>query len=136
MRPANGRQWFRTWACLPVSRRRMAVDLTGKFLSRSREVRIVTNLCLYWDEIFLIEDARSPEVRLTPINADAADLHFRGFSQPVIDPTREQPERFLYDHVRPISNWNPTAGLYTRYGDVRPLVNKVDDKLVDHGFGG
>ena len=38
----------------------MAVDLTGKFLSASREVRIVTNLCVYWDEIFLVEnDARA-----------------------------------------------------------------------------
>ncbi len=113
----------------------MAVDLTGKFLSHSREVRIVTNLCLYWDEIFLLEDARAPQVHLTSINADAAELHFRGFSQPVIDPTREQPERFLYEQVRPISNWNPTSGFYTRYGDVRPLVNKVDDKLVIMGSG-
>ena len=28
----------------------IAVDLTGKWLSDSREVRIVTNLCVYWDE--------------------------------------------------------------------------------------
>ncbi len=38
----------------------IVVDLTGKFLSRSREVRIVTNLCVYWDEIFLAEHAASP----------------------------------------------------------------------------
>jgi hypothetical protein len=31
----------------------MVVDLTGKFVSSSREVRIVTNMCLYWDEIYL-----------------------------------------------------------------------------------
>jgi tetratricopeptide (TPR) repeat protein len=31
----------------------IVVDLTGKFLSKSREIRIVTNLCVYWDEIFL-----------------------------------------------------------------------------------
>ena len=43
----------------------IAVDLTGKFLSASREVRIVTNLCVYWDEIFLSEEtgraARAPD---------------------------------------------------------------------------
>ena len=55
----------------------IAVDLTGKFLSTSREVRIVTNLCVYWDEIFLIDDARAPRTKLTPLNATAADLHFR-----------------------------------------------------------
>ena len=34
----------------------MAVDLTGKFLSASREVRIVTSLCVYWDEIYLFDN--------------------------------------------------------------------------------
>ena len=38
----------------------MAVDLSGKFLSSSREVRIITNLCVYWDEIFLVEDDAPP----------------------------------------------------------------------------
>ncbi len=113
----------------------IVVDLTGKFLSRSREVRIVTNLCVYWDEIFLMPDSRAPQVRLTPIDADTADLHFRGFSKAVIDPNRDQPEQFLYDQVRPVSNWNPTRGLYTRYGDVRTLVNRVDDRMVIMGSG-
>jgi hypothetical protein len=45
----------------------IAVDLTGKFLSDSREIRIVTNLCVYWDEIFLGEDPSAPAVRTTPI---------------------------------------------------------------------
>ena len=38
----------------------IAVDLTGKFPGASREVRIVTNLCVYWDEIFLGEDSAPP----------------------------------------------------------------------------
>lgn len=113
----------------------MVVDLTGKFLSNSREVRIVTSLCVYWDEISLIEDARAPQLRLTPLNAAGADVHFRGFSQALIDPKRQQPEKFLYDQVRPVSNWNPTPGLYTRYGDVRPLVTDVDDRMVVMGSG-
>src|SRR5262249_26854279 len=44
------------------------VDLTGKFLSASREVRIVTNLCVYWDQIFLSEDTGAPAARITPID--------------------------------------------------------------------
>src|SRR5437016_10801633 len=60
----------------------IAVDLTGKWLSASRQVRIVTNLCVYWDEIFLTENAASPQVRMTPVDATFADLHFRGFSKP------------------------------------------------------
>ncbi len=113
----------------------ISVDLAGKFLSRSREVRIVTNLCVYWDEVFLIDDAGAPETKLTPLNAVAANLHFRGFSRPVIDPQRKQPEQFLYSDVHPISNWNPTPGLYTRYGDVTPLLRTPDDEMVIMGSG-
>lgn len=113
----------------------IVVDLTGKFLSASREVRIVTNLCVYWDEIFLTEDASAPQVRLTPVDAASADLHFRGFSAHIIDPNRQQPERFFYSQVSELSNWNPTRGSYTRYGDVLPLVRKVDDKLIVMGSG-
>jgi hypothetical protein len=43
----------------------MAVDLTGKFLSASREVRIVTSLCVYWDEIYLFEN-NAPPRRASP----------------------------------------------------------------------
>ena len=46
----------------------IAVDLTGKFLSDSREVRIVTNLCVYWDEIFLSEDTAAPSVTQTVLS--------------------------------------------------------------------
>ena len=113
----------------------IVVDLTGKFLSASRQVRIVTNLCVYWDDIFLIPDASAPRTRLTPLNAESADVHFRGFSRPVIDPARRQPEKFLYNDVRPISNWNPTRGMYTRYGDVTPLVIAPDDRMVIMGSG-
>jgi hypothetical protein len=35
----------------------------------------------------------------------------------------------------PVSMWNPTPGRYTRYGDVRPLVKAVDDRLVIMGSG-
>ncbi len=113
----------------------IAVDLTGKFLSASREVRITTNLCVYWDEIYLSEDTTAPTVRITPVNPDWAELHFRGFSQPTIDPLRKQPESFDYSKVVPVSMWNPTPGNYTRYGDVRPLLESVDDRLVIMGSG-
>jgi tetratricopeptide (TPR) repeat protein len=113
----------------------LAVDLTGKFLSKSREVRIVTSMCVYWDEIFLGEDSGAPEVRLTAMDASSADLRFRGFSKVLIHPERRQPERFVYDEVRPVSTWNPTPGWYTRYGDVRELMRVVDDRLVVMGPG-
>jgi hypothetical protein len=113
----------------------MAVDLTGKFLSASREVRIVTNLCVYWDQIFLSEEPEAPRVRLTPIDAGTADVRLRGFSRPVIDARREQPESFEYARWTPQATWNQTPGLYTRYGDVRELVLAADDRFVIMGAG-
>jgi hypothetical protein len=32
--------------------------------------------------------------------------------------------------VSPTSQWNPTPGLYTRYGDVSELITRLDDKPV------
>lgn len=113
----------------------IAVDLSGKFLSESRQVRIVTNLCVYWDEIFLGDDTSAPNVKMTPLRVESAGLRFRGFSQPVIHPERKQPESFIYSKVAPASMWNPTPGLYTRFGDVRRLIERIDDDLLLMGSG-
>jgi Flp pilus assembly protein TadD len=106
-----------------------------QFLSTSRKVRIVTNLCVYWDEIFLSEGASDAQVKPALIPFDSADLHFRGFSETRIHPQRKQPDTFFYDHVTPASFWNPTPGLYTRFGRVDNLLRDVDDQLVIMGSG-
>jgi tetratricopeptide (TPR) repeat protein len=113
----------------------IAVDLSGKFLSASREIRIVTNLCVYWDEIFLSEETAPPPVQLTPLDVQSANVQLRGFSRPVIHKQREQPESFEYANWSGAGAWNQTPGLYTRYGDVRELVSDVDDRFVIMGAG-
>lgn len=113
----------------------MAVDLAGKFLSSSREVRIVTNLCVYWDEIYLVETNAAPANRMTVVPLTSADLRYRGFSQPTIDPQRKQPEMFDYQKVSFTSMWNPTPGNYTRYGPVETLLAEPDDRMVVMGSG-
>ena len=105
------------------------------FISASRKLRIVTDLCVYWDEIFLSESAGPAEVKQALAPMQSANLHFRGFSESVIHPERKQPDTFLYSHVSPTSYWNPTPGLYTRYGDVRELMTDVDDRLIVMGSG-
>lgn len=113
----------------------IVVDLTGKFLSQSREVRIVTNLCVYWDEIFLSEETAEPRVELRPLPFRLAELRFRGFSTPIVHPERKQPESFDYSRWMALSMWNPTPGLYTRFGDVRELLASADDRFVIMGSG-
>jgi tetratricopeptide (TPR) repeat protein len=113
----------------------MAVDLAGKFLSASREVRIVTNLCVYWDDVYLVESDATPVNRRTVAPLVSADLHFRGFSKATIHPLRTEPEQFDYQHVSTTSMWNPTAGNYTRYGAVEGLLREADDQLAIMGSG-
>jgi len=113
----------------------IAVDLTGKFLSASREIRIVTNTCVYWDQVFLSEDTAAPPVRLTALDAEAASLDLRGFSRVLLDPRREQPEAYQYADWKPEAMWNPVPGVYTRYGDVSELVRSADDRFVIMGSG-
>ncbi|HTB12312.1 MAG TPA: FG-GAP-like repeat-containing protein [Bryobacteraceae bacterium] len=105
------------------------------FISQSRKLRIVTSLCVYWDEIFLSETAAPAEAHQQQVDLISADLHFRGFSESVIDPQRKQPDTFLYKNVETTSYWNPTPGLYTKYGDVRELASEVDDRLIIMGSG-
>jgi hypothetical protein len=106
-----------------------------EFLSASRKVRIVTNLCVYWDEIFLSENVSDLGVAPKPMPLLSADLHFRGFSESRIDPQRKQPDTFFYGHVSSTSFWNPTPGLYTKFGSVENLLRDADDHLVIMGSG-
>ena len=111
----------------------LAVDLSGKFLTSSREIRIVTNLCVFWDEIFLGENAGEPTVTLTALPPLEAKLGYHGFSTSIIHPERKKPEHFEYEPTTPISFWNPTKGNYTRFGDVLELISEVDDRFVIMG---
>ena len=121
---------------LPAGRpRTLAVDLSGKFLSASREIRIVTNMCVYWDEAYAATDSKHPETRLTTLAPAVADLRFHGFSRNIAHPQRTQPERFVYAQASAAGMWNPTPGLYTRFGDVRELLEAGDDRFVTMGAG-
>ena len=113
----------------------IAVDLTGLWKSRSREVRIVTNLCVFWDEVFLLETNAPPPAKLASLSAGRAALRFRGFAEHRVHPRRLQPEEFVYGEGRPASSWNQTPGLYTRYGEVTELVTAADDRMVIMGSG-
>jgi hypothetical protein len=90
---------------------------------------------VYWDEIFLSDGASDANVTPKLVPSVSADLHFRGFSETRIDPQRKQPDTFIYGNVSVNSFWNPTPGLYTRYGPVDELLKDVDDRLVLMGSG-
>ncbi|HKY43833.1 MAG TPA: FG-GAP-like repeat-containing protein, partial [Pyrinomonadaceae bacterium] len=115
---------------IPVGRpQTVVVDLTGKFLSASREVRIVTNMRIYWDQILVAEPDNYLPVHLTRLNPLIADLRWRGFSHEH-SPDGRQPMSYDYEKVSFTSPWKVMPGRYTREGDVRELLLESDDMFV------
>jgi hypothetical protein len=113
----------------PVGRpQTIAVNLAGRFLSGSREVRIVTNMRIFWDRI-AVSSPEAGAAKVTRLDPLAADLRWRGFSA---EATPDGREPFGYDYARVSagSPWKVPAGRYTREGDVRPLVRAIDDMFA------
>jgi hypothetical protein len=115
---------------IPVGRpQTVTVDLTGKFLSASREVRIVTSLRIYWDQILVDTSSGSAPFELTRLDPVRADLNWRGYSREVTPDGRE-PYGYDYRQVSFTSPWKVFPGRYTREGDVRELLQQTDDIYV------
>lgn len=107
----------------------ITVDLTGKFLSKDRQVRIETGMQIYWDMAFFTVGEQSVPIEMTTLNPDSADLHYRGFSE-MYRPNPHAPHLFDYQKVTTEAQWRDLAGYYTRYGDVNALLQEVDDMYV------
>ena len=107
----------------------VTVDLTGKFLSDDRRVRIQTDMQIYWDAAFFTVGTQAVPMEVTTVNPDSADLHYRGFSE-MYRPNPHAPHLFDYQKVTKSAQWRDLAGYYTRYGDVAPLLQEVDDMYV------
>lgn len=107
----------------------ITVDLTGKFLSEDRHVRIKTDMQIYWDMVFFTVGTQSVPMELTTLNPDSADLHYRGFSE-MYRPSPHAPHLFDYQKVTTEAQWRDLAGYYTRFGDVSALLQEVDDMYV------
>ena len=95
-----------------------------------RRLRLRTNLEIYWD--FLGWAVVLPDQKVWKSHApmQAADLLYRGFST-THQADNSSPELPDYDHVAGTApNWRDLVGYYTRWGDVKPLLSKLDDRYV------
>jgi hypothetical protein len=115
--------------------RTIVVDLTGKLPPGARKIRITTNLQIYWDRVRIDNGPNVAEqVRRTDVPLAMAHLAFRGYPQQIEGKT---PGDLTYNYDR-ISATGPflwARGVYTRYGDVTPLLRSVDDRYVIFGTG-
>jgi hypothetical protein len=115
---------------VPVGRpQTIPVDLAGYLRPGEHELRIVTNMRIYWDRIAVgrrLSRELPAAVRLDP---SGARLQPRGFSAEILPPGRG-PLTYRYDQVSPWSPWKVMPGRYTKAGDVRELLLRADDMFV------
>jgi hypothetical protein len=121
---------------LPVGRpQTIVVDLTTALVGRESiprpatlDVRIVTTLRVYWDQI-LVDTSDAVPVTTTRADARAATLRWRGFSAETT-PDGKEPFGYDYERVTPAAPWKTMPGQYTRLGDVVALLSAIDDQFV------
>jgi Tfp pilus assembly protein PilF len=96
-----------------------------------RRVRIRTNLEIYWDAIHWAQGAPDTQLKTVTLNPSVADLHYRGYSVMHMPGAARAPEVPDYNQIEGTKQrWRDLIGYYTRYGDVRELVNRIDDRYV------
>ncbi len=115
--------------------RTITVDLTGKLPPRTRNIRITTNLQIYWDQILVDNGPEQPgRIRMTELPLASATLAFRGYPRQV-DGANSGDLTYYYDQASTTGPFSQFRGSYTRYGDVTSLLQQVDDQFVIFGTG-
>jgi Tfp pilus assembly protein PilF len=112
---------------IPVGRpQTVIVDLAG--LAGATEVRLLTSMRIYWDQV-RVGALRRVTPLVTRLEAARADLGWRGYSAEVTPDGRE-PYSYDYDRVSSRAPWKVLPGRYTREGAVGPLLAAADDLFV------
>src|SRR5262249_12087017 len=95
-----------------------------------RRLRLRTNMEIYWDALAWARGLDDAPVKTERLSPETAELRYRGFSQ-MVQADKSSPEIPVYDRLAPTARrWRDLAGYYTRYGDIRELLDKVDDRIV------
>ncbi len=108
----------------------IVLDLTGIFKPGTpRRLRLRTNLEIYWDKLAWAA-ATSDRNRIQHLNLSAAELRYRGFSA-VSAANHSSPELPDYNTIMSTGQiWHDLEGYATRHGDVRELLENIDDRMV------
>ena len=93
-------------------------------------LRLRTNMEIYWDAFAWVLALPEAELKTQRLPLQTADLRYRGFS--VVHATdRAAPELPQYHALEGTApRWRDLVGYYTRFGDVRMLLQAVDDRYV------
>lgn len=114
--------------------RTMTVDLTGLVGGGACQLRLTSNLEIYYDQIFLGVPAARSEVKVHALPVAEAELRYSGFAREV-SPDGRLPLVYDYQQSEPTAPFHVLRGAYTRYGPVRELLEQFDDQYVLVGPG-
>jgi hypothetical protein len=107
------------------------INLDGVFQPGApRRLRLRTNLEIFWDAIAVAEAKPDTTLRISRIAPEVAKLRYRGFSQ-MSRANESSPELPTYEPLSGTAQrWRDLIGFHTRFGDVRELLTRVDDRYV------
>ncbi|MBV9960417.1 MAG: VCBS repeat-containing protein [Acidobacteria bacterium] len=108
------------------------IDLSKvmKTAAAPRRLRLRTNMEIYWDALAWASGRPETEVKTERLEPATAELRYRGFSE-MSRAGRSAPETPDYQRLADTTQrWSDLEGYYTRFGDVRELLEKVDDRYV------
>jgi len=107
------------------------IDLASiERISESQRLRLHTNMEIYWDVMYTAEKLDDSLAEVTHILPVKADLRYRGFSI-AREADRSSPELPVYDTLSGTAQiWRDLVGFHTRFGDVLPLIEDVDDRYI------
>ncbi len=107
------------------------IDLEGAFKPDTpRRLRLRTTMEIYWDSFAWTTRQPQVELRTQHLQPDVAELRYRGFSN-IVQENPHDPEIPEYHNLNGRTRfWRDLVGYYTRFGDVRELLEKVDDRYV------
>ncbi len=116
----------------PAGRNKICLfDLTNAFRPNTpRRLRLRTNLEIYWDKLEWAAGLPDAQLKTTRLDPFAADLRYRGYSV-INQPNASSPQIPDYNRIASSKQiWRDLIGYYTRFGDVRELLQKADDRYV------
>jgi ASPIC/UnbV protein/VCBS repeat protein len=116
----------------PAGRKKICLfDLTNVFKPGTpHKLRLRTNLEVYWDLLEWAVAASNAAPKITDLNPEVANLHYRGYSV-INQANASSPETPDYNRLSSSKQiWRDLIGYYTRFGDVRELLLRADDRYV------
>ena len=109
----------------------VVLDLNNIFCPGTpHKLRLRTNMEIYWDKLEWAEGLPESTFKAQRINLSSAELRYRGFSK-FTQANDSSPEIPDYNQLAGTSQkWRDLIGYYTRFGEVRELLEKTDDRMV------